>query len=95
MWLRIRELVYFIAPIALLLGGALWIASLLVQPAPPASLVIATGGTSGAYYAYGRRYAEILAKSGVQLEVRSTAGSVENARLLADPGSGVSVARAK
>jgi TRAP transporter TAXI family solute receptor len=92
MWLRIREFVYFLAPIALLLAAVLWIASLLVQPAPPASLVMATGGTSGAYYAYGQRYAEILARSGVKLEVRSTAGSVENARLLADPDSGVSVA---
>jgi TRAP transporter TAXI family solute receptor len=92
MWLRIRELVYFLAPIALLMAAVLWIASLLVQPAPPTSLVMATGGTSGAYYGYGRRYAEILAKSGVKLEVRSTAGSVENAKLLADPDSGVSVA---
>jgi TRAP transporter TAXI family solute receptor len=92
MWIRIRELVYFLAPLAMLLLAVLWIASLLVQPAPPTSLTIATGGTSGAYYAYGQRYAEILAKSGVKLEVRSTAGSVENARLLADPDSGVSVA---
>jgi TRAP transporter TAXI family solute receptor len=92
MWLRIRELVYFLAPLALLWAAVLWIASLLVQPAPPTSLVMATGGTSGAYYGYGQRYAEILAKSGVKLEVRSTAGSVENAGLLADPDSGVSVA---
>jgi TRAP transporter TAXI family solute receptor len=92
MWLRIRELAYLIGPAVLLIAAALWLASLLVQPAPPTKLAIATGGTSGGYYAFGKRYAEILAKSGIELEVLSTAGSVENASLLADPNAGVSVA---
>lgn len=92
MWLRIRELAHLIGPAILLIAGALWLASMLVQPAPPTTITIATGGTSGGYYAFGQRYAEILSRSGITLDVRPTAGSVENAALIADPASGVSVA---
>ena len=42
----------------------------------------------GAYYAYGKAYSEIFAREGVTLEVKSTAGSVENIKLLeADAGA--------
>ena len=36
----------------------------------------------GAYYAYGKAYSDIFAREGVTLEVKSTAGSVENIKLL-------------
>ena len=63
-----------------------------VKPAPPKEVTIATGGTEGAYFAFGQRYREILAENGIHLEVRSTAGSVENAELLRNGDSGVEVA---
>ena len=92
MWSRLREIAYLLVPAMGVVVAVLALASLFVQPAPPSSLVIATGGTSGAYYSFGKQYAELLAKSGVTLEVRSTAGSVENVKLLSDASSGVSVA---
>lgn len=47
--------------------------------APPPKVVrLAAGSPDGAYYRYGQRYAEILAKDGITLEVVATAGSVEN-----------------
>jgi len=54
-----------------------------VKPAPPHTLVLATGSASGAYQAYGERFRDELARSGITLELRPTAGSVENLSLLA------------
>jgi TRAP transporter TAXI family solute receptor len=55
-------------------------------------VAIATGGKEGAYYRFAGRYAELLARDGITLEVRSTSGSVENLGLLAASESGVDVA---
>ncbi|HZL99260.1 MAG TPA: TAXI family TRAP transporter solute-binding subunit [Planctomycetota bacterium] len=54
-----------------------------VEPPPPRTLVLATGSASGAYHAYGERFREELARSGIELELRATAGSIENLALLA------------
>lgn len=58
------------------------IAWVFVEPAPPRQIVIATGSAHGAYYAFAQQYAQQLAKNGITLEVRETAGSVENYELL-------------
>jgi TRAP transporter TAXI family solute receptor len=63
-----------------------------VEPAPPRKISIGTGDKSGAYYAFAQRYREILARDGVTLEIRSTAGSVENIKLLEAKEGGVDVA---
>jgi TRAP transporter TAXI family solute receptor len=65
---------------------------MFVEAPPPRSLVIASGGQSGAYYRFANRYAEELRKAGLSVEVRETAGSVENLQLLGQGDSGVSVA---
>lgn len=63
-----------------------------VDPAPPDHLSIGTGSQTGAYYPFGQQYRKILARDGISLEVRITAGSVENIRLLDSPEDGVDVA---
>ena len=68
--------------IGLALVGFL-VAYQFVGPAPPRSIVLATGASDGAYHAFGQRYAAFLADYGIDVEVRVTAGSVENAELLA------------
>ena len=65
---------------------------MFVEPPPPRKIVIASGGPNGAYYRYARKYAEELQKEGLSVEVRETAGSVENLRLLGRQDSGVSIA---
>ena len=65
---------------------------LFVEPPPPHKIVIATGAQNGAYFRYAQKYAEELQKEGLSVEVRETAGSVENLRLLGQEGSGVSIA---
>jgi TRAP transporter TAXI family solute receptor len=54
-------------------------------------LRIATGGTKGVYYAYGRTLAVEVGQvlPGARTEVRATTGSVENARLLASTAADV------
>jgi TRAP transporter TAXI family solute receptor len=53
-----------------------------VGPAPPKHIVMATGEETGAYHHFGQRFAEVLARDGIHLELRQTAGSVENLELL-------------
>ncbi|QLQ24200.1 MAG: TAXI family TRAP transporter solute-binding subunit [Dechloromonas sp.] len=64
--------------IFLIAGIGFVIAFQFVQPAPPNKIVITTGSDAGAYYAYAGRYAAILARNGITLEVRTSAGSLQN-----------------
>ena len=65
---------------------------MFVEPPPPRRIVIASGAKNGAYFRYAQKYAEELQKDGLSVEVRETAGSVENLSLLGQVGSGVAVA---
>lgn len=71
--------------------GSLVVAALLffvalrfVGPPPPKRLVLASGPADGLYRAYASEYADQLAKDGIQVEIRETAGSVENLALLSE-----------
>lgn len=55
-----------------------WIAFQFVQPAPPNRIVMSTGRKDGAYYLFAQQYRDILARSGITLEIRTSAGSLEN-----------------
>jgi TRAP transporter TAXI family solute receptor len=90
--LSARDLVAVILPALLVIGGVLWFAQKFVQPAPPRTLTISSGYDGGAYYAVAMRYREILARDGVDLVVKPSAGAVENLERLRDPESGVDVA---
>ena len=63
-----------------------------VEPAPPRRVVMAAGAVDGAYWRFAQSYRAALARSGIELEVKVTAGSVENLDLLRDPASGVDIA---
>lgn len=63
-----------------------------VEAPPSGKVVIATGGKQGAYYRFAQIYAELLKGEGIDLEIRETAGTVENLELLADEKSDVSLA---
>jgi TRAP transporter TAXI family solute receptor len=65
---------------------------LFVEPPPPHKIVIASGARSGAYFRHAQQYAAALQKEGLTVEVRETAGSVENLQLLGQQDSGVTVA---
>ena len=64
--------------IFLIVGIGFVVAFQFVEPAPPKKIIITTGSDAGAYYAYAGRYAAILARNGITLEIRTSAGSLEN-----------------
>ncbi len=69
-----------------------YIAYRLVDPLPPRHFSIAAGTPGSEYEAFAREYARILARNGIELDVRNSAGAVENLQLLRDPASGVQAA---
>lgn len=76
--LSIRDLLATAWPILLIAAIGFAAAYQFVEPAPPRHLTIATGSESGAYYRFAQRYAEILARNEIALEVKTSAGSYEN-----------------
>ena len=82
--------VYGLAVLLTLAGFV--IAYQFVEPAPPDRITIATGGEQGAYYMFGQRYRDILARDRVTLDVRNSSGSIENIGSLTDESGGVDVA---
>jgi TRAP-type uncharacterized transport system substrate-binding protein len=77
---------------AVVLGTAVWLALIYFIPTPPSKVVMATAFKGASFEYYGRQYQEIFARSHVELELRETAGAVENLRLLQDPNAGVQIA---
>jgi TRAP-type uncharacterized transport system substrate-binding protein len=59
---------------------------------PPHRITMAAGAAGGSYDDIARLYQAALARDSVRVELRSTAGSVENLAMLLDPHSDVSVA---
>ena len=90
MWPR-SPLIIVILSTAIVLA-ALYATYRLVDPLPPRHLAIAAGMAGSGYDNFARQYARILARHGVQLDIRNSAGAVEDLDLLRDPSSGVQVA---
>lgn len=81
-----------VAPALILVVAGFVVAYQFVGPPPPDRIVMATGSESGAYHAYGKLYAERFREEGIELVLRSTAGSSDNLELLTDPDADVPVA---
>ena len=77
-FISIRDLLATAWPIVLITAIGFVVAYQFVQPAPPRHVTISTGGDSGAYYAYAKRYAEVLAANGITLEIKTSDGSQQN-----------------
>lgn len=87
-----RDLLVVGLPLVLLVLAGFWIASRFIQPAPPDTLTISTGGEGGAYQRFGAAYKETLARYGIALVERPSAGSIENLARLRDPAQAIDVA---
>ena len=86
-----RDLWLTITPMVLIALAAFVFAFRFVEPAPPDSIVISTGAVDGGYHMFALRYREILARDGVKVELRPSAGSQENVSRLLDEKSDVEV----
>ncbi len=72
--------------------GISWLALEYFVPSPPSTITIATALKGTTYDYFGQRYRERFARAGVKVNLRETAGVLENLRLLQDPSSGVAIA---
>ncbi|MBI3503217.1 MAG: TAXI family TRAP transporter solute-binding subunit [Proteobacteria bacterium] len=87
-----REALKVYLPIVLLICAGFAVALRFVAPPPPNHLVFAAGAQGGAYLEFAKRYAEILARDRVTLEVVETAGAVDNLRRLGDESTRIDMA---
>ena len=88
----LREWLVFGLPTVIIIFAAFWITFRFVQPAPPRTLAMSTGAADGAYHRFALQYREILARDGVTLELKPSAGSVENLARLKNDDAGIDVA---
>ena len=73
-----REWLIIVLPAVVLIAAAFYITSRFVQPAPPKSITITTGGESGAYYKFAQRYRTALKRDGIDLAIKPSACSLQN-----------------
>ncbi len=78
-------------PLILIAVAGLIVALRFVEPPPPKTITMATGSPGGAYFAYGERYRNLLREHGVEVELISTAGSIENLQMLQDGDADVAL----
>jgi TRAP transporter TAXI family solute receptor len=78
--------------LTLLIGAGLWWALDQLRPLPPRHFVLATGPEGSSYRLYGEEYRELLAKEGIDVDLRPSEGDVENLQLLSDSASDVDAA---
>lgn len=63
-----------------------------IAPPPPREITIATATVNGGYHRFGMQLKAALEKKGLKVNLRPSAGSFDNLKLLSDPDSRVSVA---
>ena len=78
----LRDLVVSAGPAMLLIAALCAVAYVIVDPAPPRRVVIATGQENGAYEHFGTLYAQALAKDGIQTTLNRSLGSQDNLQRL-------------
>src|SRR5258706_11887057 len=84
-----RDLWMTIVPAVLVALAVFVFAFRFIEPAPPNSIVMSTGAVDGGYHMFALRYQEILARDGVKLGRRPSAGSQWNVSRLLDDSSDV------
>jgi len=92
MWSRLWRPFVVVLPVAAVVLAVLYIIYRVVDPLPPRHVAIAAGVPGSLYDDFARRYARILRRDGVELEVRNSTGAGADLDLLRDSGSGVQAA---
>ncbi|MDI6747958.1 MAG: TAXI family TRAP transporter solute-binding subunit [Rhodocyclaceae bacterium] len=87
-----RDLLIVGLPLLALVFAGFWLASRFIQPAPPDTLVLATGSEGGAYQSIGAAYKDVLGRFGIRVVERPSAGSTENVEWLRNPDLAVDAA---
>ena len=77
-----RDLVATAGPTVLMIGALCALAYVIVDPAPPRHVRLATGQENSAYEEFGKKYAAVLARDGVNTEMVRSLGSQDNLQRL-------------
>jgi TRAP-type uncharacterized transport system substrate-binding protein len=80
----LRDLLVAVAPTAVLVLAACIVAYIVVDPAPPRHVILATGQDNSAYEEFGRKYATVLARDDIKVELQRSLGSEDNLQRLID-----------
>jgi len=80
--LSLRDLAVSVGPFLALALGLLVLAYWWLDPNPPRTVRLATGPAQSAYEEFGKRYARLLAKDGIEVVLVPSQGSADNLRLL-------------
>ncbi len=81
---RRRQLIIGAIVLLAVLG---WGLAIIIAPAIQRTIVITTGADNGIYRGFAERYAPILKRDGITLDIRSSSGSIENYQRLTNPDS--------
>jgi TRAP-type uncharacterized transport system substrate-binding protein len=80
----LRDLLVASLPTILLVLAACAVAYVVVDPAPPRHVILATGQENSAYEEFGRKYAALLARDGIKVQLQRSLGSEDNLQRLLD-----------
>jgi TRAP transporter TAXI family solute receptor len=70
-----------------LLAALGWALTAVLEPAIQRTIVITTGADKGIYRGFADRYAPLLKRDGIKLDIRSSSGAVQNYERLRNPDS--------
>ncbi|WP_028207489.1 TAXI family TRAP transporter solute-binding subunit [Paraburkholderia nodosa] len=82
---------FLIVGVIILLAAFGWVVAIVVAPAFQRTIVMTSGADNGIYRGFADRYAPILKRAGIKLDIRSSSGAVENYERLRDPNSAYEV----
>jgi TRAP-type uncharacterized transport system substrate-binding protein len=83
--LSVLKAVLVAVPALALIAASIWIAVQFLHPMPPRKVVLAAGPEGSELHALGSRYAEIVGRQGIRVEVLATHGAADNLDLLVNP----------
>ncbi len=94
LWLlSLRDMLTSAGPVVALAVGLLAAAYWWLDPQPPRTVTLATGPVGSAYDAFGQRYAQALARDGIQVKLLATEGPASNLHALREGRADVAFVR--
>jgi len=83
--LSVLKAVLVAVPALALIAASIWVAVQFLDPMPPRKVVLAAGPEGSELHAFGLRYAELVGRQGIKVEVLATRGAADNLERLVDP----------
>ena len=89
----LRDMLASVGPVMLLACALLAAAYWWLDPQPPRTVVLATGPAGSAYAEFGQRYAQVLARNGIRVQLLESDGPAANLQALREGRAQVAFVR--